>query len=409
MEVKAHKSDQLAIDGGAPVRGTPLPGWPSFAADEVEAVAEVLRSGMVNYWTGDQGKRFEVEFAAHCGMSHGIALANGTVALELAMASLDIGPGDEVIVTPRSFMASASTVALRGARAVFAEVDRDTQNITAETIAPLITEKTMAIMPVHLAGLPCDMDPILDLAGRHGLYVIEDCAQAHGAAYKGRPVGSMGHVAAFSFCQDKIMTTGGEGGMLVTDDESVWRRAWAFKDHGKSHRTVFDVEHKPGFRYLHESMGTNWRMTEMQAVLGRRQLAKLPDWHALRAANAVALREGLRKIPGLRVPAVPAWAEHGWYKFYAFVEPDRLAEGWDRYRVKETISAEGIPCYSGSCPEIYLEKAFAETGLGPTAPCPVARELGETSLMFLVHPTLAKQEMSDTIASVKKVMAAASR
>jgi dTDP-4-amino-4,6-dideoxygalactose transaminase len=372
-------------------------------------VAEVLRSGRVNYWTGDEGKAFEQEFAAHCGVEYGLALANGTVALELAMAALGIGPGDEVVVTPRSFMASASTVVLRGARAVFAEVDRDTQNITADTIAPLINERTRAIIPVHLAGLPCDMDPIMDLAASHGLFVIEDCAQAHGATYKGRPVGGIGHAGAFSFCQDKIMTTGGEGGLLVTDDEAVWRRAWAYKDHGKSHRTVYEVEHKPGFRYLHESMGTNWRLTEMQAVLGRRQLARLPEWHARRAANAAILAAGLRGIPGLRVPPVPDWAGHAWYKFYAFVEPDRLKEGWDRFRVKETISAEGIPCYSGSCPEIYLEKAFVAAGMGPAERLPVARELGETSLMFLVHPTLADADMADAVQATRKVMAAAVR
>jgi len=409
MEVRSKHDDILAVEGGAPVRTEPLPAWPLFPEPDVQAVAEVLRSGRVNYWTGDEGKRFEAEFAAHCDVAHGIALANGTVALELALAALGIGEGDEVVVTPRSFMASASAVVLRGARAVFAEIDRDTQNITAETVAAVVTDRTRAILPVHLAGLPCDMDPLMELAGRHGLFVIEDCAQAHGATYKGRPVGGLGHAAAFSFCQDKIMTTGGEGGMFVTDDEAVWRRAWAYKDHGKSHRTVFEVEHQPGFRYLHESMGTNWRMTEMQAVLGRRQLARLPEWHDRRAANAAVLAEGLRRIPGLRVPAVPAWAGHAWYKFYAFVEPARLKPGWDRFRVKETISAEGVPCYSGSCPEIYLEKAFADSGMGPAGRLPVARELGETSLMYLVHPTLTDRDMADAVAATRKVMAAAVR
>ncbi len=409
MEVKALHPDRLAVDGGVPVRVEPMPRWPHFDAGDIEAVSTVLRSGKVNYWTGDECRQFENEFAALCGTRYAIALANGTVAIELALETLGVRDGDEVIVTPRSFVASAGTIVLRGARAVFADVDRNSQNITAETIAPLITPRTKAILCVHLAGLPCDMDPIMELAGTHGLYVIEDCAQAHGALYKGRPVGGIGHAAAFSFCQDKIMTTGGEGGMFVTNDESVWRRAWAYKDHGKSYKTVYEVDHKPGFVYLHESFGSNWRLTEMQATIGRRQLVKMPEWHRLRSANARMLADGLGSMPALRVPALPVDVEPAWYKFYCFLRPEYLKPGWDRYRVKETISAEGIPCYSGSCPEIYREKAFVGTNMEPPAPLPVARELGETSLMFLVHPTLGESDMSDTIAATRKVLSAAAR
>jgi len=409
MEVKALHPDKLAVDGGVPVRGEPLPWWPHYDADDIEAVSTVLRSGRVNTWTGEECGRFETEFAGQCGTRHAVALANGTLALELALESLGVRDGDEVIVTPRSFVATAGAIVLRGGRAVFADVDRDSQNITAETIAPLITSRTKAILCVHLAGMPCDMDPIMELAGAHGLYVIEDCAQAHGALYKGRPVGGLGHAAAFSFCQDKIMSTGGEGGMFVTDDESVWRRAWAYKDHGKSYRTVYEKKHKPGFVYLHESFGSNWRLTEMQAVLGRRQLLKLPQWHRQRTENARRLTEGLRGLPALRVPPVSADVEPGWYKFYAFVIPEALKPGWDRYRIKESISAEGIPCYSGSCPEIYREKAFADTDMAPAERLPTARELGETSLMFLVHPTLGSDEMAQTIEAAGKVFAEATR
>ena len=409
MEVKTLHPDRLAVDGGTPVRDEPLPWWPHFDAGDLEAVSGVLRSGRVNTWTGDECRRFETEFAEQCGMRHAIALANGTLALELALETLGVRGGGEVITTPRSFVASAGAIVLRGGRAVFADVDRDTQNITSVTIAPLITPRTKAILCVHLAGMPCDMDPIMELAGAHDLYVIEDCAQAHGAQYKGRPVGSFGHAAAFSFCQDKIMSTGGEGGMFVTNDEAVWRRAWAYKDHGKCHRTVYEVEHKPGFVYLHESFGSNWRLTEMQAVLGRRQLVKLPAWRRRRTENALALLEGLQEMPALRVPRVPDDVEPGWYKFYAFVVPEALKPDWDRYRIKETISAEGIPCYSGSCPEIYREKAFANSDMAPPTRLPVARELGETSLMFLVHPTLGPQEMAQTIEAAGKVFAAATR
>ncbi len=400
--------DKLANDGGVPVRQTPFPPWPYFSDQEIDIVGAVLRSGKVNYWTGEEGRSFEREFAEHCMVSHAVAVANGTVALELALIALGIGPGDEVIVTPRSFIASASCVALVGARAVFADVDPLSQNITAQTIEPHITRRTKAVIAVHLAGLPCEMDAIRELAEKHNLFVIEDCAQAHGASYHGKPVGSMGHVSAFSFCQDKIISTGGEGGMLVTNDEAVWRRAWEYKDHGKSFRAVYQVEHEAGFRWLHESFGTNWRMTEMQAAIGRLQLRKLPEWHRLRGRNAALLREGLQGIPGLRLLAMPERVEHGWYKFYAFVKPEALKSGWSRDRIMNTVVAEGVPCFSGSCSEIYLEKAFAnKEGMSIPRPLPVARELGETSLMFPVHPTMQLSDMADVMKAVLKVFQAA--
>lgn len=400
-------NDQLAIDGGLPERTFPFSPWPRFAEDEIEATVQVLGSGKVNYWTGEEGRRFEEEFAAFTGCNYAIALANGTVALELALYALGIGEGDEVIVTSRTFIASASSVVMRGATPVVADIDPVSQNITAETVRAVITSRTKAIIAVHLAGWPCDMDPIIDLSRTRGLKVIEDCAQAHGAIYKGRPVGSLGDAAAFSFCQDKIMTTGGEGGMLVTSDKGLWERAWAFKDHGKSHDAVYNRQHPPGFRWLHESFGTNWRMTEMQAAIGRVQLGKLPGWVRKRQRHAVILTEGFSCIPGLRVTPPPADIGHAYYKYYVFVKPESLSDGWDRDRIMAAVNAEGIPCFSGSCSEIYLEKAFA--GLRQAARLPVARELGETSLMFLVHPTLSEEDMHDTVRAVEKVLRSAVR
>jgi dTDP-4-amino-4,6-dideoxygalactose transaminase len=297
---------------------------------------------------------------------------------------------------------------MRGATPVIADVDPDSQNVTAETIRAVLSPRTKAIIAVHLAGWPCDMDPILELARECGLKVIEDCAQCHGASYWGRPAGSLGDVAAFSFCQDKIMTTGGEGGMLTTNDPHLWEKAWAFKDHGKSWDAVYNRAHPPGFRWLHESFGTNWRLTEMQAAIGRVQLQKLPDWLRTRQGHAQALTSGFAAFPGLRVTAPPADFSHAYYKYYVFVRPERLSPGWDRDRIMAAINAEGIPCFSGSCSEIYLEKAFADAGLGPAGRLPVAKELGETSLMFQVHPTLAAADIEDTILAVGKVMAVAS-
>ena len=381
--------------------------WPLFTDEEADAVRDVILSNKVNYWTGDEGRAFEREFAEWVGTNHAIALMNGTVALELALEAMGIGPGDEVIVTPRTFIASASCVVTRGATPVFADVDRDTQNITAESIAAVITPRTKAVICVHLGGWPCDMPAIMALSRDHGFAVVEDCAQAHGARINGRSVGSFGTVSAWSFCQDKIMTTGGEGGMVTTDDDELWRRMWAYKDHGKSWAAVYEREHPPGFRWLHESFGTNYRMIEAQAVIGRIQLRRMREWQAARIANAEAIWATARRIPGLRAPVVPADIEHAAYKCYVFVEPDALGEGWDRDRIQAEIIALGVPCFAGSCSEIYREKAFEGTPWVPEPRLPVARELGETSLMFLVHPTLSAAAIERTCEALATVMARA--
>jgi dTDP-4-amino-4,6-dideoxygalactose transaminase len=398
--------ETLALNGGQPVRKSSFAPWPHFAPDEIEAATRVLQSGKVNYWTGDEGRQFEKEFAAQAGCKYGVALANGTLALELALYALGIGPGDEVIVPSRTFIATASCVVMRGATPVVADVDAYSQNLTAETIRPLITPRTKAIIPVHLAGWPCDMDPILELAREHGLRVIEDCAQAHGAKYKGRPVGCFSDVAAFSFCQDKIMTTGGEGGMLTTNDEQIWNLAWSFKDHGKSYDAVYHRQHPPGFRWLHESFGTNWRLTEFQSAIGRVLLRKLPELVQTRRSHASILTQEFEQYSALRVTVPPDHIIHSYYKYYVFVRPEELREGWTRDRILAAITAEGIPCYSGSCSEIYLEKAFP-TEFRPSERWALAKELGETSLMFLVHSTLSESEMRDTCRAVAKVMHAA--
>ncbi len=386
------------------VRKTPLPAWPHFEDDEIRAAMAPLQSGKVNYWTGQEGRLFEQEWAEFCGTQYAVAVANGTVALELVLYALGVGPGDEVVVPSRTFIASASCAVMRGAVPVVADVDPVSQNLTAETVAAVLTPRTKAVVAVHLGGWPCDMDSIMELAREKGLFVIEDCAQAHGATYKGRPVGSFGDAAAFSFCQDKIMTTGGEGGMVTTSRRELWEKAWSYKDHGKSYDAVYNREHPPGFRWLHESFGTNWRMTEMQAAIGRVQLRKLLRWVETRRRNAAILTERFAGLPALRVTVPPEDVGHAYYKYYVFVRPERLKSGWNRDRVMESINAEGIPCFSGSCSEIYREKAFVGQGWGPPERLPVARELGETSLMFLVHPTLSEEDMHDTVRAVEKVL-----
>lgn len=382
----------------------PFSPWPSFTREEADAVSSVLLSNKVNYWTGTECREFEAEFAAWVGIAKAISVTNGTVALDLALKALDIQAGEEVVVTPRSFIASASCVVNAGLVPVFADVDRDTQNLTAETIRAVLTHRTRVIICVHLAGWPCDMEAIMTLARERGIAVIEDCAQAHGASFKGRSVGTWGDINAWSFCQDKIMTTGGEGGMVTTDRHDLWNKAWSFKDHGKSWDAVYQRTHPPGFRWLHESFGTNWRMIEMQAVIGRIQLKRMADWQAQRTSNAVAINAAARECSALRVPQVPPDCKHAWYRCYVFIRPELLKRDWSRDRIVEAINAAGVPCFQGSCSEMYLEKAFQEADLQPAQRLPVALELGETSLCFLVHPTLTRAEIAKTCDVLREVM-----
>jgi dTDP-4-amino-4,6-dideoxygalactose transaminase len=374
--------------------------WPYYDHDEVKIAQQILESGKVNYWTGVECREFESEFAAYHTVEHAVALANGTLALELALKVLGVGRGDEVIVTPRSFFASASCVIQAGAIPVFADVDRDSQNVTAATIEEKITSKTKAIIPVHLAGWPCDMPSIMELAGKHGLLVIEDCAQAHGAQINGGIVGSFGDAAAFSFCQDKIMSTAGEGGMLLTNNSKAWQQAWEFRDHGKSWARVNADDHPVGFRWMHESFGSNWRMTEIQGAIGRSQLAKLDHWVEKRRCNAKRLADELKGEPLLRIPEPRDNVYHAYYKFYVFINTECLERGWTRDRILIELEKQGIPGLSGSCPEIYREKAFLDQDIDVL---PVARELGETSIMFMVHPTLTTGDIEKLIIAVRNV------
>ena len=389
--------------------GTQFPDWPNFTAEEIAAVSNVLASNKVNYWTGQECRLFESEFAAWCETSHAIALANGTLALDLCWKILGIGPGDEVICTPRTFVASAFSIINAGATPVFCDVDLNSQIITPEVAATLITPHTKAILCVHLAGWPSDMDGFRKLADAHNLKLVEDCAQAHGAKWNGKPVGSQSDMAAWSFCQDKIMTTGGEGGMVTMNDEELWSKAWSFKDHGKSWDAVYNRKHPSGFRWLHETVGTNWRMLEMQAAIGRIQLRNLKDWTTRRTQNAHTIFEAARSWSCFRVPPISAAETHAFYKAYIFTESQCLKDGWDRDRIIAEISAEGVPCFQGSCSEIYLEKAFNESNGKPVVRLPNAQKLGDTSMMFLVHPTLRQEDLEKTCAAIHKVSKAAQR
>lgn len=369
----------------------------------------MLQSGKVNYWTGEDVKNFEKAFADYLGVKHAVAVTNGTFALEAPLHALGIGPGDEVLVPSRTFLASASSVVMCGAKPIMVDVDPVSQNLTVATIEKALTPKTKAIIAVHLAGWPCEMDEIMAFAKANDLFVIEDCAQAHGAEYKGKKAGSLGHVAAFSFCQDKIMSTGGEGGMIVTNNTDLWQKIWSFKDHGKSYDTVFNKKHPPGFRWLHDSFGTNGRMTGMQAAIGSIQLKKLPAWLQHRQKLVQLMNECLTGLPGLRLSMPPKDVSHASYKYYVFVEPECLAAGWHRDRIMQELQEQGVTCFSGSCSEVYLEKAFENRSWALQKRLPVAQALGEASLMFLVDPTVTEEDAKKAATVLKHIMLEAQR
>lgn len=373
--------------------------WPCFTEEEVKAVSQVLISNKVNYWTGTECRKFEKDFSIWAESKYAVAVGNGTLALDAAFKALGIGFGDEVIVTSRSFIASISSIVNCGATPVFADVDLDSQNITSETIRSVLSDRTKGIVCVHLAGWPCDMDEIISLAKENNCYVIEDCSQAHGAKYKGKPVGSIGHIGTWSFCQDKIITTGGEGGMVTTNDENLWRKIWSLKDHGKSYQAIYERKHPIGFKWVHESFGSNFRMTEMQAAIGGIQLKRMSEWHNARKNNANLIWNAARGIELYRVPFIPDYINHAAYKCYVFVKGNADL----RDKIISQITERGVPVFSGSCSEVYLEKAFDNTNFRPIQRLKNAKELGETSLMFLVHPTLTKNQIQKTCEVLKEV------
>jgi len=372
--------------------------WPSFKKDEIDAVTRVLRSGKVNYWTGKEGRQFEEEYAKYIGVEHAIAVANGSVALELALIALGIGPGDEVVVTPRSFIASVSCVHLVGAKPVFADVDPISGNLSAESIARVMTKKTKAVVLVHVAGWPCEMNDIMNLADKHSIKVIEDCAQSHGSRYRGQQTGSIGHIGCFSFCQDKIITTGGEGGMVVTNNKKLWEKMWAYKDHGKDYDAVYNRSHPPGFRWLHESIGTNWRMTEMQSAIGRIWLSRLDQMVDARRKVADQYGKTLSQFSCIQLLDPPAHIHHSYYRYYFYLKPEELKSGWNRERIMEAFSKYGVACFSGTCSEIYKEKAMYSIWKKKT-PLKNARHLGEVSMTLPIHPALTNKD----IKTIKKI------
>jgi dTDP-4-amino-4,6-dideoxygalactose transaminase len=393
----------------SPSSARKLAPWPWHDEDEIAAVTKVMRSGQVNYWTGDEGRMFEAEYAKASQSKHALAVANGTVALELALYGLGIGPGDDVLVPARTFFATASAVVQRGARPVVCDVDPISQNLSAATAALALTPRTKAIIVVHLAGWPAEMDLIMAFANQHGLKVIEDCAQAHGATDHGKPVGSIGHVGCFSFCQDKIITTGGEGGLVLTDDSEIYRKMWSFRDHGKDFTRAQTPDPTPGFKWLVETFGTNWRLTEAQSAIGRIQLRKLEGWAEKRGANAQAIAAAVEGLNGVTVGQPPAASTHAYYRQTLFAAPDALKSGWSRDRICAELDAYGIPARVGACPDISKEPAFLKSSYASQPPHPHAEAGAAASIVLPVHPTLTADDLDHMTARIRDVVRAALR
>ena len=381
-----------------------LPRWPVFEADELAAVDAVLRSGNVNYWTSRECHDFEAAWSSAHGGRRSISMANGSLTLDVAMRALEIGPGDEVIVSPRSYVASAMCVVLAGAKPIFADVDPISGCINHETAEAVRSPRTRAVIPVHVGGWPCDMPKLLDWAQGHGIRVIEDCAQAHGGHIDGRPLGTFGAIASWSFCQDKIVTTGGEGGMLSTDEGELYERCWSLSQHGKERldatRTIKDGD-AGRFRWLVTREGTNLRMTSMQAAIGIRQLGKLPEWSEARRRNAGIMQDALRTIANIEVPPTPPGHAH--YRCTAFTSGEDAAPLRDE--LIASLRESGLAASTGSCGEVYREKLFQSRGFSPAhagrgavddqGRLRVARQLADTSLAFLVHHTIDRSTMQD--------------
>ena len=431
-------ADKLAINGGEKLIKNPLPAWPQFTEETIQAAMKPLREGAPNYWTGRNGKlkdgkvgsygmEYEEKFAEWEGSKFAVSSATGTAALHIALGGFRIGPGDEVIVPSYTFIASSMCVLQAGAIPIFADVKPDDHCIDPKEIERLITDRTRAIIPVHLYGCACDMDEIMAIAEKHDLIVIEDSAEAHGTAYKGKKVGTIGHAGAFSFCQSKHWTTGGEGGMTVTDDEDA---AWimrSFRDHGydvAKRMSLLELEaHLP---YIHRRLGWNYRMTEMQSCIGISELARFDNWNKpRRQRNHRILVEELKDENAVaNVEYETDEKDCVFFVFPIILDMDALT--CDIGQFVKALGEEGVPCGPVFWPQSYKEDVFTEhVGQGRVnfpfesseytsvesinykeLSLPNAAQYQTNTFITLCHPMLEESHMRQIAAGIKKVLAA---
>jgi dTDP-4-amino-4,6-dideoxygalactose transaminase len=385
-----------------------------YTLKQINNVSKILKKNKTNYWTGLEGKNFEREFSNYHNTKYSVAVSNGSIALEIALKALNLKKTDTVLVTPRSFIISASCVLNLGLKPIFADVD-DNGNLSIEGIKEAYNKNVKAIILVHLNGLSCDLDPILKFVKKNKIYLIEDCSQAHGAVYKNKKVGSFGDISTWSFCQDKIISTGGEGGMISTNNKNLWLKIWSLKDHGKNYQRVFDKKHKTGFRWLHDDLGSNYRMTEMQAVIGREQLKSLDQQIKKRNIIANLYLNGLKnfyqndiiKKPDFKCETCPLKqtvkkcnkCKHVFYRLNLFVNQKKI----NQTKLIEKINKNKIECNMGSCPEIYREKIFKKLKLYPKKRLQNAKLLGETSIMFPINPNKEIKKIKQEIKVIGKI------
>ena len=390
--------------------------YPHFGKPIIKKVNQVLKSGKVNYWTGNECKDFEKEFSNYHNVKYSLSVSNGSVALEIALKALNLKKKDSVIVTPRSFIISASCVLNLGLKPIFADVD-DNGNLSIEGIRKAYNKDVKAIIVVHLNGLSCDLDPILKFVKKNKLFLIEDCSQAHGAIYNSKKVGSFGHLSTWSFCQDKIMSTGGEGGMISTNNKKLWLKLWSMKDHGKNYKSVFYKKHKTVFKWLHDDLGSNYRMTEMQAAIGREQLKSLDK--QIKRRNLIAnlyltelkdyyLKYDILKKPNFKFQTYHSKKNskiskqyiHAFYRLNLFINKNKIKQN----KLIQQLTKNKINCGVGACPEIYKEKIFKKLKLYPKKRLVNAKLLGETSIMFPINPFKSLIKIKSEINLIKKIL-----
>jgi dTDP-4-amino-4,6-dideoxygalactose transaminase len=387
-----------------------------YNISQINSVKNILKKNKTNYWSGEEGKKFEKEFSNYHKNKYSIAVSNGSVALEISLKALNLSINDHVIVTPRSFIISASCVLNLGLKPIFADVDKN-GNLNMHGIIKAYNKKVKAIILVHLNGLPCDLDPIIKFTKKKKIFLIEDCSQAHGSVYKGKKVGSFGDVATWSFCQDKIISTGGEGGIISTNNKKIWKKCWSYKDHGKNYDTVFKKKHKTGFRWLHDDLGTNNRMTEIQASLGRYQLKYLDQQLEKRNKIANLYLDGLKhlwnkfdilKKPDFKCETCPlknfiykkcTSCYHSFYKLNFFINHKKI----NQIKIIRELNKNKIFCNIGSCPEIYREKIFQKLNAYPKKRLFNAKLLGKTSIMFPIIPSKSLVSIKKEIKLITKI------
>lgn len=383
--------------------------WPLFSNQEIKKVSQILRSGKVNYWTGTEGKLFEKEFSSFFKIKYSVAVANASLALECALKSIGIKKNDDVIVTSKSYISSASCVVNIGANPIFSDVDLNSQNITVDSIKKIITKNTKAIICVHLGGFPCDMIKIKKFAKTRKIKIIEDCSQSHGASINKKFTGSFGDIAVWSFCNEKIISTG-EGGMISTNSKKIWEKIWSTKEIGKNfYLSRKKKQSNLKFRWLHNSFGTNLRMTEIQSAIGRIQLKKLKSFIKERKFNANIINKIFSKFEFIIVPQVPKNIEHAFYRYYVRIDKAKLKKGWSRDRILKKLNQMGIMSNQGSCSEIYLEKCFKNQKIGPATRLKNAKLLGEQSVAFIVDPRLNINKIIKKQEYIQKIFSSASK